>query len=185
MNSLFRFSGRAGAFGVLALGPAILALFLAPGPGLADAPLAAPALKTVCSPNGVYCAVMDPNTSLTRVHRAGRANETLWSMTGWFRVAALSDDGKHLVTGYDGMNLLPLDYAPDTVVLTFHKRGEVIRRVKLSDVVGDLAKLQPTVSQLYWGHYVGFNETGRYVIETVEGRRLAFDVATGQLVDTR
>lgn len=185
MNSLFRFSGRAGAFGVLALGPAILALFLAPGPGLADAPLAAPALKTVCSPNGVYCAVMDPNTSLTRVHRAGRANETLWSMTGWFRVAALSDDGKHLVTGYDGMNLLPLDYAPDTVVLTFHKRGEVIRRVKLSDVVGDLAKLQPTVSHLYWGHYVGFNETGRYVIETVEGRRLAFDVATGQLVDTR
>ncbi len=163
----------------------IAALLSALPPAVADAPLAAPALKTVCSPNGVYCAVMDPNTSTTRVYRTGRADETLWSMTGWFRVAALADDGKHLVTGYDGINLLPLDYAPDTVVLTFHKRGEVIRRVKLSNVVGDLAKLQLTVSHLYWGYYVGFNETGRYVIETVEGRRLAFDIATGQLVDTR
>ncbi len=38
------------------------------------------------------------------------------------------------------------------------------------------------VSHLNWGSYLGFDEAGRYAIETVEGRRLAFDVTTGPVV---
>ena len=38
------------------------------------------------------------------------------------------------------------------------------------------------VSHDNWGHYLGFDQAGRYVIETVEGRRIAFDVRTGWIV---
>ena len=48
--------------------------------------------------------------------------------------------------------------------------------------MGDLSNLQRSVSHLNWGHYLGFDAVGRYAIETVEGRRLAFGVTTGRVV---
>jgi hypothetical protein len=104
-------------------------------------------------------------------------------MAGWFRLAALSDDGEILVAGYDGMNLLPLDYSPDLVVLTFYRRGAFIAEVTLDQVIDDFAALERTVSHYNWGYYLGFDQAGRYVIETVEGRRIAFDAATGVMVE--
>ncbi len=48
--------------------------------------------------------------------------------------------------------------------------------------MGDLSNLQRSVSHLNWGSYLGFEVAGHYAIETVEGRRLAFDVTTGPVV---
>ncbi len=104
-------------------------------------------------------------------------------IAGWKRrVAAPAGDGTHLVIGHDGMKLLPLDAGPGMVVLTFIRCGEVIRRVTLGEVMGDLSNLQRSVSHLDWGSYLGFEVAGHYAIETVEGRRLSYDVTTGRLV---
>lgn len=121
---------------------------------------------------------MDPAVRTTIVARDG---DVLWTMPGWFRVAALADDGDHLIFGHDGINLLPLDAGAETVVLTFVRRGQVIREVTLSEVLRDLSSLERTISHLNWGNYLGFDAAGHYVIQTVEGRRLAFDVTTGRL----
>ncbi len=51
--------------------------------------------------------------------------------------------------------------------------------------MGDLSNLQRSVSHLNWGSYLGFDEAGHYAIETVEGRRRAFDVTTGRTVAAR
>ena len=51
--------------------------------------------------------------------------------------------------------------------------------------MGDLSNLQRSVSHLNWGSYLGFDEAGHYAIETVEGRRLAFDATSGRLVAVR
>jgi hypothetical protein len=158
-------------------------LLLAPAGASADEPLAKPWPKTVCSANRAYCAVMDPERWTTEV-RIGEAGQVLWSMADWFRLAALSDDGEILVAGYDGMNLLPLDYRRDLVILTFYRRGTTVAEITLDEVIEDFGALGRTVSHYNWGHYLGFDEAGRYVIETVEGRRIAFDVTTGRAVDT-
>lgn len=149
---------------------------------LADSPLRVPALKTVCSANGKYCAVMDPTSGTTGVRRMGGNGGKIWSMEGWYRVAALTDDGDVLVTGYGGVNLLPLDYSPDLEILTFFKRGVYVKSVTLKEIFDDLSVLRRTVSHYHWGAYLGFDAEGRYLIETVDGRRIAYDVVTGKPV---
>lgn len=174
---------RAGRARRLILPPlAAMGLLAAAWGAAADEPLARPSPWTVCSPSRVYCALSDPEGWTTRAFRAGQEGITLWSMPGWFRVAALADDGSHLVTGYDGINILPRGARRDTVLLAFYRHGELIAQARLGDVIEDMGRLQPTVTGLAWGSYVGFDARGRYVVETVERRRLAFDVTTGRIV---
>jgi len=97
---------------------------------------------------------------------------------------ALADDGDHFVTRFDGINLLPLDYRKDYVMLSFYRRGVLIREVHLNELIQDFSKLRRTASHYYWGNYWGWNETGHYVVETLEGRKIAFDVKTGLPVQT-
>ena len=40
-----------------------------------------------------------------------------------------------------------------------------------------------SVSHLNWGSDLGFDAAGHYAIDTVEGRRLAFDVTTERLME--
>ena len=61
----------------------------------------------------------------------------------------------------------------------------MIRRVTLGEVMSGLPNLQRSVSHLIWGRYPRFDEAGHYAIETVEGRRLAFDVTSGRMVVAR
>jgi hypothetical protein len=100
-------------------------------------------------------------------------------MPGGFRVAFVSDDGQHVVTGYDGV-LLPLTYSRDLPIITFWREGAVVRRVPLSEVIRDLRKLQRTASHYRWGEYLGFNASGHFVVKTVDRGSVAFDVATGR-----
>lgn len=153
-------------------------ILLIASPVLADEPMLPPAVWQTCSPNGVYCATLDPGADRITVYRAGAADNVLWSAAGWSRVAALADDGEHLVLGYEGMNLIPVDYEPDMEMLTFYRRDAVIQRVALSVLV-DRKALQRTVSHWYWGDYLGLDANGRYTVRTAGSREIRFDMTTG------
>ena len=147
----------------------------------ADEPPPNPSVKTIWSANKEYYAVMDPDKNITKVVQIFDKDKkkTLWSMYGWFRVAGLSSDGKHLVTGFQGMNLLPINHKEDEVMLYFFREGKLIHYVTLDQLIEDPDNLQRTVSHIYWGNYLGFDEEGHYVLETVENRKIVFDVKTG------
>ena len=148
----------------------------------ADTPLPPPKTKEVWSNNKQFCAVMDPHLKVTTVSRIAEngSREKSWAMYGWFRVADLANDGEHLVVGYDGMNLVRLDVEMDDVMIYFFKKGELINYVTLGELVKDKSRLKRTASHYLWGSFHGLNQDGNYVVETVEGRTLAFDVATGK-----
>ena len=127
---------------------------------------------------------MDPDRQITdvfRVDKEGNRHKT-WSMYGWFRVAALADDGEHLIVGYDGMNLLSLDFNMEQVMLYFFHKGRLLNYVTLAEIIRDRSALQETTSHYYWGNYLGLDEEGHYLIETAEHRLLMFDPTTGYRV---
>ena len=148
----------------------------------ADSPLPPPAKETIWSANRRFFAVMEPDNQITTIYRTiqgKQQGEKVWSMYGWFRVAALTDDGEHLVAGYWSMNVIPLDYNKKQAMLYFFKRGELINHVTLDQIIRDFSKLQRTVSHYQWGNFEGLDKAGHYVVETVEGRKIRFDVVTG------
>jgi hypothetical protein len=166
---------------VLALASALLGF---PVPVRADELILPPETKTICSRNNFFCALMDPDTQVTTVYRrrAGGVQENLWSMPGWFRIAFLSNDGEYLAAGYDGSNLLPLNYRKDEVMLSFYDRGKLIRQVRLNEMVLDFSKLERTGASYQWGAYLGLNQDDHLTVALVDKRWLLFDVKTGRLI---
>ena len=155
-------------------------LLVAP-PALADEPLLPPEVWETCSPSGAYCATLDPNADSVSAYRAGNAGAILWIAPGWSRVAALADDGAHLMLGYESMNLIPVDYDKGMAMLTFYRRGETIAVVRLRDLANWL-NLQRTVSHYYWGDYLGLDADGHYVVRVSRGGEIRFDMTTGSRV---
>ena len=148
----------------------------------ADSPLPPPTKQTIWSPNKQFFAIMEPDKQITTVYRStkdGRGTK-VWAMYGWFRVSGLADDGEHLVAGYWGVNLLPVNYDKNQVMLYFFKRGELINHVTLDQLIRDYSRLQRTVSHFHWGNYLGFDQAGNYIIETVEGCTIRYDVTKGE-----
>ena len=148
---------------------------------LADEPMMPPAVWETCSPSGEYCARLDPAENSILAYKPGVETIVLWRAQGWSSVAALADDGEHLVLGYEGANLIPLDYRPDMAMLTFYRRGEVFRTVRLEELITDTAiKMNRTVSHYHWGDYLGLDAGGRYLVRTAIGREIRFDMTTGR-----
>jgi hypothetical protein len=151
--------------------------------GRADEPLPPPKEMTFWSPNRSVCAVSDPATQLTTVYRveSNSGNRLkLWQMYGWQRSAFVADDGRHLVIGYPGLNLLTLKHLPDQPMAYFVREGEVIGVAALSQLVRDQSKLPRTASHFMWGGCHGFDTEGYFVIETFDKRKHTFDVTTGK-----
>ena len=86
----------------------------------ADRSLPPPAKVNAMSPSGRIRAISDPKagTSVEEVTQ----HKVLWSIPAWHRRLFVADDGKHLVTQYDGLNLLPTDFTDDLVLLTLARR---------------------------------------------------------------
>ncbi|HEY4761300.1 MAG TPA: hypothetical protein VIH42_12025 [Thermoguttaceae bacterium] len=160
----------------------VLVCLLVPCNVKADTPLPPPKIKEVWSHNKEYCAVMDPQQMITTVYRVepGDKRTKSWSMYGWFRVADLSNDGNHLITGHPGINLLPLNFTMDDVMIYFFRRGELIHTVQLKELVSNQSALKRTASHFLWGSYLGLDSHDRYLVETVENRKLVFDIKTGK-----
>jgi hypothetical protein len=152
----------------------------------ADRPLGPPARREIPSRNGAFVAVTDPAAETTTVYRTGPLGTRVreWAMVGWFRVAHLADDGQHLVIGYPGANLLPLDATPDTVVLHFVRRGEQLAEVTLGELL-PMNRLDRTVSHLAWRGQEGFDEDGAFRVETVDGKTHRFDGTGRRLPSAR
>ena len=159
----------------------VLFLALLPATALADEPMLPPSAWEVCSPDRAYCARLDPDTRTITAYRAGASDDVLWTAPGWSRVAALADDGEHLMLGYEGMNLIPVDYDKAMAMLTFFRRGRQIAVVRLRDLAGWL-NLQRTVSHYYWGDYLGLDADGHYVVKVSRGGKIRFDMKTGERV---
>ena len=100
-------------------------------------------------------------------------------MPGWFRWLLVSNDGTHVVTGYDGLNLIPINYAEDTVMFTFWAKGKEIRRVRLKEIIPSKSVLTRTMSHYEWGTIERIDEKNRLVVRRADGKALFFDVATG------
>jgi hypothetical protein len=136
------------------------------------------------SKNKRFQALPGPGDTSTVVRRrlGPKTTEKVWAKPGWNPVAFLSDDGEYLVTGYEGNNLLNHKHAPDEVMLTFFRRGAVIGSIRLNEIILDEKHLEVTDSGVFWGFYEGFLASHRLAVDTVEQRRLVYDVTTGALV---
>ncbi|PXX37861.1 hypothetical protein [Undibacterium pigrum] len=146
----------------------------------ADAPLQAPKRTTFVSENKQYLLRSDPQLGTQAMDKN---KKLLWKVTGWFRLAFISNDGEYCVTVYEGLNLIPRDYREDMIMLTFWKHGKLLRKLTLKDIVPDKSILQESASHYYWGNTTGINEQGKFGLERADGMRMYFDVRTGKLVD--
>jgi hypothetical protein len=172
--------------GRLALALTATLLFSPFGTSNAGEPLRPPWKREVWSHNEQFVAVMDPRSWTTTVYRIGEEGrrKKRWAMYGWFRVASLTDDGERLVAGYDGMNLLRPDFEMDQVMLYFFHRGALKSHVTLGELVKEKASIERRESgEYHWGDYRGLDAHDRYVVETVEKRKILFNVSLGRAVD--
>jgi hypothetical protein len=144
----------------------------------ADTPLPPPAKVSAKSPSGRIRAISDPKAG-TRVEDVKR-DKVLWSLPGWHRSLFVADDGKHLVTQYDGLNLLPIDFSDDLVLLTFWREGRRFRDVRVRDFLPDHEVRERTVSHYHWGIVHGIDAQGRLKVERADGKIFFFDVTTGK-----
>lgn len=137
------------------------------------------------SPNKRFYAYADLGTKRTTVYgivmngNIGR-REVFWMMDGCYEMLGLSNDGKHLVTGFEGRNMLPIDYTKDQTMISFFAMGEPTGLVRLDQLVTDVSRLERTESGYCWGDYLGMNAAGAFVVETVDGEKVVFDVETAE-----
>jgi len=159
-----------------------LSLLLAPELARSDAPLPVAEKYTKCSASGKLCFTSDPDGGFTWGHPQGKPEPPTWVLPGWFRVAFLADDGEHLVTGYDGGNLVPREVPETITVVSFWYQRRLLKSYTLDDLGYTKSKLQETASHYAWGSYEGFGADGRFRLRMIDDKVLAFDVATGELV---
>ena len=159
----------------------MLAVTTAVCAGRADTPLPPPAVVSAMSPNGHMRVISDPRAG-TRVEDVKR-NKVLWSIPGWHRSLFIADDGNHLVTQYDGLNLVPVDFNDDLVLLTFWRDGKKIRDVRIRDFVPDHHLLEPTASHYNWGTVEGIDGRGLLKVKRADGKVFLFNVSTGKATE--
>jgi hypothetical protein len=139
----------------------------------------------VHSANKKYFASQRPGQRFTevfkRVGRTGR--EKLWEVSDWTPALYLTDDGDYLVMGYEGANLLSHDYRLDQVMVSFFHRATLIKAIRLDEIILDPKHLEISDSGVMWGFFVGLVASHRFALDTVEHRRLIYDVSTGDLVE--
>lgn len=154
--------------------------------GWADQPLEVPQNLKIIAPSGNCWACSDAENKTTTVYKRIKGKSTkLWTIKGWYRVAALASDCEHFVTGYEGVNLLPDDYSPDMIMLSFYRKETLIRQVPLKELVKDLSKLEKTASHWSWGYYMGLERDLYYRVKTVDRGEVVFDMKTGLPVQNK
>ena len=144
----------------------------------ADTPVPPPSKVTVTSPNGRIRAISDPKKG-TRLENLTQ-HKTLWRLSDWYRAMFVADDGKHVVTEYDGLNLIPTDFPDDLVLLTFWREGKRVREVRVKDFIPDRRILERTASHYYWGRVHGIDAQGHLKVERADGKTFLFDMTTGE-----
>jgi len=144
----------------------------------------------VWSPNKEAVADVMIDTKCIRIGRVvwngniGRTN-WLWSIEGSYQEGWLSDDGEYFVGCYEGLNFLPLSFTKDLTILSFFKQGTLMGSVRLDQLITDFSKLKRVGSQYRWSKYIGLNACGLIAGETIEGKKILFDITTGSAVELK
>ena len=125
----------------------------------------------------IYETILVPNVQVVSL-KFGKVEKS-WSMDGCEEMLGLSNDGEYLVVGSRGEGTFLYGYSEDHVMLSFFKRGKLLSQVKLNQLITDFSKLQKTEFGYTWGKYLGLNAAGYYVVETIEGKKVLFDIKTG------
>jgi hypothetical protein len=144
----------------------------------ADEPLSLPKRHDVESQSKKYIATVDPKKGVTV--RAVGVRKPIWAAPEiWSRRVLLADDGEHLVTGYDGLNLIPVDYTTNLVLITFWHRDQKIREVTVGDLFPDTKALRRTVWHYNWGGIVGIQE-GKLIVRRCDKKEVRFEISSGK-----
>ena len=130
---------------------AILSLAASSAICLADAP----ERYRICNYTVTYCASLVPGED-TRIYKIvgelhAPRTELLYTIPGWHRSAHISPTGEYFVTGYPGLNLLPLNVKDSQVVVTIWKRGKIHQTVSIGQVLKSMDSLERTASHYAWG----------------------------------
>jgi hypothetical protein len=164
----------------------VLACLLFVGVLRADQPLEKPQRNEFFSTHHKYGAVSDIQPLITTVFRidAGGKRIPVWAIPGWFRLAAVSDDGEHLLIGYSGVNLIPLSEPQplETVILVDYLQGKKVQTIQLKELLSRLEMLKKTASHYSWGEYQGWVSPQQYQIHTVDGQTWVYDIQTKKVL---
>jgi hypothetical protein len=143
-----------------------------------NVPLPPPSRYEISSPSGKFFARVDPNSGV-RVYATGSTN-VLWTLSKWFRVAFLADDGDHFISVYDGGNLIPKNFKKDLPLITFWDRNKNIRDVTVGELFPDTSILKTTESHYYWGDISRITNAS-LVVTRCDGKLVRFNVANGEM----
>ena len=155
----------------------VVALLACISSAQADAPLPAPSVVRVTSPNGAFAATSHPKAG-TWISRT-TTGERVWQIPGWFRALYVSNDG-HVATLYGGLDLVSLD-APDSLeLITFWTDGKKLRAVTLGEIAPQRSVLERTTSHYAWGHIEGINDRNELIVRRADGQVLRFNMGTGR-----
>jgi hypothetical protein len=160
----------------------------------ADRP-ARPVRYVTVAPDGQSLFIMVPETqregSVVPAHgTASRLSEsggleTLWQVEGWYARTYLASGGEFLVREGPWASEPP----DQALALAFYEHGREIRRYVISELLRDPQSVLRSVSHYQWqGRQTGYprlTNGGRFLVETVEGDLLTFDVRTGEIIDRR
>jgi hypothetical protein len=133
----------------------------------AATPLPPPAKVVVWSQDHRYFVESVANGDTT-VYRMSDG-KALWKIPGWHRIVFVSDTG-FVAIGDEGINLLPLNYKTDVVLIELWHDGRFIHQIRLGDLVHNPKRLRRAASHYYWGTINGFNTSSVLEVVTVEGK---------------
>jgi hypothetical protein len=143
---------------------------------VADTPLPPPAKVVVWSRDHSYFVESVPNNDTT-VYRMSDG-KGLWKIPSWHRSVFISDTG-FVAIGDGGINLLPLSYKPDVVLIELWHDGRLLHQMRLRDLVQNPKLLRRAASHYYWGIISGFNNNNLLEVVTVEGK-VSINPETGE-----
>lgn len=159
-----------------------MALQLSAGNALADSPLAIPDQYMVCSNNNKYCAVFDKEAGVNAYEVFNNISIPMWHLSKQVWPGFLSNDGRYLVEA--SWNVIPTNYEKSMSMIKVYRDGVFKYSLQLKDLIKDFRKLERTISHFHWGDMnKGFDEKGRFIVETVENRHLAIDIKTGKITE--
>lgn len=163
-------------------------------PANADRP-ARPTRYMTVAPDGLSLFIMVPAAQRDGVQVAAhgvasRLTETgdlepLWSVEGWYAKTHLAAGGELLVREGPWASAEP----DQELAIAFYDRGREIRRYVVADLLRDPKSIIRSVSHYQWqGREAGYPRltgSGGFLLTTVEGDLLTFDVHTGEIIDRR
>ena len=144
---------------------------------LGDEPLPPPAKVTVWSEDRGFFVESVPNGETTLYRMP--ASQAIWKIPGWHRSVFVSNVGV-VAIGYEGLNLIPLNYKPSMVLIELWRDGRLTYQTRLNSVIPNSKHLQRSASHYYWGYIVGFNKSNLLEVVTVEGK-FTIDPQDGRL----